>query len=376
MSLWPDTVTIGGQTIALADVLAEVSIHHGRADVGDEPTATTCQLVLRDVDPGFVDSFEIGVELRVTAWDDVALASVPRFTGRVTDATLDVDDLTLIGTARLSTLTGYRIGTGNWPQETWSARMQRIFTEAGLASVLDFRPDPDFDPPLAARDPATAGETTLGDYLSFLAPMLGAAVVDGLDGSIVVQAIAARTLDELIVVEPADVAYAPPWTMALPGGNVVTVRYQGDQGASVTIRDEASVALYGERFSTLDTTFVNQADAQQRASTRLQRGAYARWQMLQAPILRGLPLELGRPLLLSQMPTASPFDPWTPILEGWEDTISGPNWTMQLALSDPTYSGVTTLAWQDVPATGYAWNQVNPETAWREALVLDTLTPP
>jgi len=546
--LWPDAIVLDGQAIPLDSVLASVQIHHGRTEIFAEPTATTAQLVIREVTRAFVQAVHVGARLQITA-KDVAGASLPRFTGTITDANLDVDTLTIIAAGRLSTLTEYIIGAaGIWPVETWSARVLRCFTEAGLVApnavsnpscetldywggwsagtnqpvlqlsgdadhvhsgsyalfwtfqntdaaanvwlvgnnpatvtrlplvpgrryklecygsgyagmelgvarsdggwycptwnptyfepikdgyrwrgrngdrlgaiftcpedcpagltgavgviaptvqpgetlygagddwrfvdadsdVLDLRPDPDFDPLLAARDSSTAGPTTLGDYLTFLAPMVGAAIVDGLDGTIMVQAIGARHLAAPVPLDPADVHYAPAWTQILPLANIVQVRYTGDQSESVTLQDEGSLALYDrERRQTIDTTFTDVADASRRADEYLRRSAYAHWNVLEAPIVRGLTLEVGEAITLSELPPAAPYDPWTPIVEGWSDAIEGDDWTMQLALSDPALSGLVTLAWQDVPA-GYLWNTINPATEWREAIVLDALEP-
>lgn len=374
MSYWPDTLTVGATVVDLAGVLGSVDLHHGRDDAFSDPQADTCQVTLLGVSKAYVQAFTIGQPLVLTIRDGAG-PSTPRFTGRLTDASLDVDELTVIATGRLATLGGYAVGAGNWPQEAWSARVTRIFAEAGLAGYLDLVPDPGFDPQLAARDASTAGPTTVGDYLAFLAPMLGCAVVDHPDGQILVQAFGARRLSPAVPLDPALVEYSPPWTMVLPLGNIVTVRYQADQGASVTLRDDASVALYGERANTVDTSFVQAADATTRATQRLARTAYPHWNIPQAPLLAGLPLTVGSPLILSSMPPSSPYEPWSPILEGWTDTIQGDEWRMSLALSDPVLSGLTALPWNAVPVTaGYDWATVDQLVPWHSALTLDDLS--
>ena len=374
MALWPVSITLNGVSIPLADVLAAVTIHHGRTDVFDDPTATTAQITLRDRARSFVERFDVGQDLALLVQDPPAPAT-PRFTGRVTDASLDGDDLTVIAVGALSTLRGFEIGaTADWPEEAWSDRVERVFSEAGLASLLELVPDPSFDPVLAARDHLTAGETTLGDYLAFLAGMVGAAVVDRLDGKILVQAIGARSVTTPTPLDPAIVAYSPRWVMGLPRANIVTVRYEADQGASVEASDPASIALYDKRPGTIDTAFKNSADATRRASTALGRGAYAHWNIYEAPILRGLDeLAIGAPVELTELPAASPYDPWTPIVEGWTDEISGDSWTMTLALSDPLWSGAV-LTWTGTP-TDLAWDETDPATAWADALSLDDLVP-
>ena len=518
MTLWPYTVELDGVSIPLAEVVADVTIHHGRTDINDEPTASTCQLTFHDVDKAFVSAFEIGQALAVTARNGAA-AAVTRFSGRISDARLEVDELTVIAAGPLSRARQYPIGDVSWPEESWSARVVRAFAEAGFtrkvnllpngdfetniagwtpanstiarstaqaktgvaslqmtraatvgdsnhgyapftlphtgpytgvawlyipagfdgtrvfaemvcsgatgtlvveadvskrnqwqrlvlpfvtganlnaffsfgannntagsfffadavevsddSTVLDLRPDPVFDPILAARDPVTAGPTTLGDYIAFLAPMVGALVADLPGGRILVQAIGARNVRDAYTLDSGDVAYAPAWLAALPGGNIVTVRYHADQGASVTVSEPSSIALYGERPETIDTSFRDQADATYRANNRLGRGAFSHWTIAEAPVLRGLALELGKAVILQGMPAASPYEPWNPILEGWTDTITGPDWTMTLSLSDPLVSGVT-LTWGGAPPAEL-WNTVNLATDWTEALTVGDL---
>lgn len=370
--LWPDKITLAGVAVPLADVLADLTIHHGRESLEDAPTATTLQVTIDPATPAAVAAFEVGQTLELTVRDGAG-PSVPRFTGYVTDGTLDVDRLTIIGVGEVSRLRRYVIGKVDWPAETWSARVTRAFTEAGLAAKLELVADPGFNPQLAARVFATADATTLGDYLEFLAPMIGALVSDRPDGKILVQAVGARTLDAATPLDPADVAYAPVWIAELPRGNIVTVRYQADQGESVTVTDAASVGLYGDRPETIDTSFVSAGDATKRANTRLGRAAFSHWNVPRAPVLRGLTLAVGAPVLLDSLPATAPSSPWTPVLEGWTDEIVGADWTMTLALSDPLLSGLT-IPWRDVPATaGYHWNTIDTATDWTEALTLDDL---
>lgn len=371
--LWPSTVELAGVSIPLEDILAELVIHHGRGDISDEPTATTCQLALHGVDQSFVAAFDVGQSLVVTVSDGLS-APVPRFTGSVTDATLDGDRLTVIAAGLVSKLGDYVIGKVDWPAETWSARVTRCFAEAGLSSRLELHPDPAFNPQLVGRTFDTAGETTLGDYLPFLAGMVGALVSDRMDGRILVQAIGARTLAGAVELEPSNVAYAPTWQTDLPRGNILTVRYTGDQSEHVTATDSVSVGLYGPRPETIDTTFESSADATARANQRLGRAAYSRWTLPATELLTPEPgLELGAAVTLTKMPAAAPFDPWTPMLEGWTDDIAGAEWRQTLALSDPLLSG-TVLPWSSVPTTAeYRWNTVDPATDWTEALTLEDL---
>lgn len=369
--LWPVSVELASVSIPLADVIADVVIHHGREGIEDEAAASTCQLTFYTVDTGFVDGFEVGQSLAVTVADDGG-PPFPRFTGRITDARLDGADLLVIAAGPWSVYRTFVVGEVDWPVEAWSARVTRIFTEAGIPDLLELYSDPQLDPDLAARTVETAEATTLGDYMAFLAPMVGALVADRPDGTILVQAVGARSLADAVALDPAAVV-PPVWTEELPQGNIVTVRYTGDQSESVTVTDATSVALYGERPETIDTSFVAAADATERANTRLGRAAFSHWEMPAVPVLQGLDLSLGGPVVLEGLPAPAPYEPWTPLLEGWSDTITGPEWTMELALSDPLISGIV-LPWASVPATAeYRWNTVDVATDWTEALTLEAL---
>lgn len=507
MTLVPSKLTLAGTSIDLHEVLADVTVRHGRADVMDDPTPSTCQVTILDVGHSFVKAFQIrqplvfsarnfdpplnlclnggfevdttgwaasvstiardvsrahagaaslqvvpsgglgsaaynfsaasGTSITVSAWlwldvghtvristqlvasggfagtgawqkiswtrqitsdnviafqhsggavgrpfwlDEVRIdAAVPtveaaRFTGTITDAALAGDDLTAMAVGPLASFDQYPIGASDWPAETWSARVSRCFSEAGLASLLVLQA-PAFNPLLVERTAATAGPTTLRDYLGFLAPMVGAAVVDRPDGKVLVQGIGARTIAAATRLDPALVEYVPAWVQDLPHGNVVTVRYTGDQSQSVTAQDDASIAIYGRRPVTIDTTFQNVADATQRANERLGRTAFSHWNMPSAPVIGGLNLAIGTPVQIDTFPASAPFDPWQPILEGWTDHITGPDWTMELALSDPLASGLS-LPWNAVPTVApFTWNAINQTVAWKDALTLETLTP-
>jgi hypothetical protein len=354
-----EAVELDGEPVDLADVLADVTIRHGRTGYFDSASPSTCQVTLLGVDRELTSGFRLGGELVVSASLDGAPAA-PRFTGKVTDAGLDVDVLTVIAVGRLSTLSGYTIGAGAYPEELWSARVLRAFTDAGLEDYLELVPIP-----------ATATDPTL---LSRAAePVL---LADRPDGMILVQPVSARSLAGVVELDPAIVAYAPEWVQQLPTANVVELEY-GEPAATLTAEDEASTAIYGPIPRTVTTTIKNAPEATAIASAIIARQAWARWVMQETPLLEGLELEVGATVELSLLPAAAPFDPWTPILEGWRDSIVSDGdeleWTMTLSLSDPLLSGVA-LSWENVPAE-YLWNTINPTVEWVDAITLAALEP-
>lgn len=398
--MWITGVLIDGEAIALGETLAQVVIRHGRGDAWDGPSASTIQLTILDVDGAFSAAFRVGVPIAVAA------DGVPRFTGTVTDAVLDDDSLTVIGAGPLSTLSRLYIGAAPWPSEEWSARVRRAFAEAGVTDLLFLMADATFDPLLAARD---AQETDLLSYLGQLADDVGAAIADTPDGRVLVQQLTARAagggvtwetlpdtlawadvdpgcsweeaisedalglpplLPELIL-DPDTVAYVPAWTQKLELENESTIGY-GDS-ETVTVTEPTSVAHYGVFPGGLGTQIESLADATTRGGQRVDRRAYPRWQIPSAPLLDGFPLAIGQVVSISGFPPASPHEAWQAVLEGWSDTIDGPDWTCELALSDPIYSGVS-LEWDDVP-TALAWNETDPACSWINAGSLDALAP-
>jgi hypothetical protein len=87
-----------------------------------------------------------------------------------------------------------------------------------------------------------------------------------------------------------------------------------------------------------------------------------------APILG---LVVGDRVQLTELPASAPAAEWAPVIEGWTHRISGADWTLELALSDPVSSGLA-LVWTDVPPV--AWADV-PPLAWAEADELGDFIP-
>jgi hypothetical protein len=365
-------IELAGAAVPFAGVLADVTIRHGRTGYFDSPSPSTCTLTFVGVDRSFTRKFRLGSELVVTATDGETEA--PRFTGRLTDATLVLDELTANAVASSRTFSGYTIGAGDWPAEPWSSRVARAFDEAGIGDALVLELGL-FDPLLVAR----VGEpVTLLDYLGALVAMVDAATADLEDGRTLVQAIDSRSQANRYALDPAEVGFAPDWTIQLPESNIVAVSY-GDpaSSSSVTVRDQASVDELGPITATIATTVADLADATSIGNQRLARNAYPHWAIGDAPLLYGRRLPIGSPLELSELPSSAPASPWTPILEGWTDRVVSNGeeltWTMELALSDPLLSGLT-LAWEGIPVEpDYLWETIDQTVAWRDALSLGDL---
>jgi hypothetical protein len=410
--VWVTRVELDGDELELDGILADVTIRHGRGAIDDGPTASTLQLRLLEVTRHISSNFRVGVPIVVDA------DGTPRFTGTVTDATLNDDELRVIAAGPLSTLSSSWIGSAPWPAERWSDRVLRAFAEAGLSELLELQYVSGWDPVLVARGSVEEPPepVDLYSYLQTLAGDLGAAIVDTPDGHVLVQEFAARSpassgslswentppglawneadpgcsweeattigaLDPstpptlpVLVVDPAEVAYAPIWEMTDGMENVVTVTYGADADElEVTVTEASSVALYGERPADIRTELQNGADATRRATEATGRRAFPRWTIPSASLLRGYELAVGQVVELSDFQPAAPHESWNPVLEGWTDAIDGDLWTTELALSDPLLSGIV-LYWAATPAD-IAWVEVDPACAWNEATSVADLNP-
>ena len=368
---WIVSVRLDGVELDLADVLADVTVRHGRDDVLGSPQASTASVALWPVDRGFTRGFRVGVLLELAAVGEAG--AWPLFTGYVSDAELDDTTLSIVAAGVLANANRVELAIGSWAEEAWSARAARLFASTPFDYVVE--PDPDFDPVLYPPVNLDTGTELFETYSQSLASAVGAALFDTPDGRLAAQALGSRAGDVVHELDPALVAWAPKWTQTLDVANVIAVQY-GSDDASVELVDvdEASVELFGRRSTAIESTRIKLAgDAGTRARTALDRRAYPRWEIRDLLYLAPIPnLAVGDRVLLTDLPASAPLEYWTPVVEGWTHTISGPDWTLELALSDPLASGLA-LTWEELPA-GLAWQDV-PPLEWIEADELGNFYP-
>lgn len=353
-----ERVAIDGVDLDPLDVFSAVTIRHGRAGVDESPLGSTATLTLVGVGRAFTEPFEVGRELAIDT-----TGAVPRFRGRITDANLNTSDpdesaLSLIAVSTLARISGRKVGAGAWPSETWSARVARVFTEAGELALLVLELGSQ-NPTLAAR---AAEETSVAEALSTLAQTNPAAIADLPDGRILVQAVSSRQGRDPVELDPDLVVLAPEWTQTDDVRNVVRVEYDG---GTVERTDAASVARFEERAPlTLATDLALVGDATARAIRELTRRAFPAWTIERAELLElDADLAIGSPVSISSLPAEAPAESVITLLEGWEDQVEGDEWTMKLALSHKRLSGFG-LSWEDVPATA-SWDEAGAAT-WND----------
>lgn len=353
-----ERVAIDGVDVALGDVFAAVTIRHGRGSVDDGPLGSTATLSLVNVDRAFTSSFRVGRELAIDT-----TGAVPRFRGRITDATLVPDDsptLSVVAISTLARISGRPVGAVAWPSETWSDRVERAFLEADADALLVLEVG-GTNPTLAARD---AEETNLGELLAALAQTVPAAIADLPSGDVLVQAIDTRQGRAVVELDPAEVVYPTEWAQTDDVRNVVRVEWSG---GTVEQTDASSIAELDERAPlTLSTELTTGAEANARALLELNRRARPEWTLDRVELLALDPaLGIGTPVRVVELPAAAPTERTIRLLEGWEDHVEGDEWTMQLALSAPALSGYG-IPWQSLDA-GLAWQDVDAGIAWTDS---------
>lgn len=387
-----ERVAIAGTDVPLLDVFASVTIRHGRGGPDDGPLASTASLSIIGATRELTSSFRVADELAIELAGDV-----PRFVGRITDAAFSDGTLALLAVSSLSWLSRRPVGLSDYPEEPWSDRVRRVFTDAGAlvswaetsgswSSAPGVWEEADaeryllelgeLDPVLAARP---AEPTTLGQYLGELVETNAAAVAQLPNGAILVQELTARKGRTTVDLDPNLVAANPEWTQVDEVANRVAVEWAGGSEES---SESASIARFEERARTISTELALAADADARAERDVQRGAFPRWELSRAELLElDAELAIGDPVSISGLEDGAPFSTYLGVLEGWEDhvdqgseTVDGERvgvleWRMILNLSPPRYSGIG-VTWEAFPSSE-SWADAG-ATLWTEPeLALD-----
>ena len=373
-SSWISRVVLADVELELERVLASLTIRHGRDDVSGGLQSTTATLPLRNIHRDELTTFQCGVSLVIYDLNGLEI-----FTGQVSDLELVDDDpllddvLTVTATSSLALAGRRNVGGHSWPAETWSQRMRRILDEAGLVGIVQ-APSPDVPMAATVPDPDSGAYPSMSalDALEADREAVGSTAYDDELGRIVVQAFDGRGALEKLLMDAGSILYAPAWGMTLDVVNRVVLGY-GYGAGSVTVDELVSQGVYGVRWTgVFDSGLADATTATRRAQVWLDRLTFPRWKMPGLTILGRAPLQVGMRLELSQLPASAPLSAWTPIVEGWTDTVDGDDWTQDVVLSDPIFSGLA-LRWQDVTA-GLRWQDVSPACRWTDADVIDNLT--
>lgn len=267
------------------------------------------------------------------------------------------------------------VGDSPWPQETVTARAQRIEALTPLVWVTD-----PSTAQVAARDVDTQPALDLLDELTQTGSISGGIWYDpntSVAGFLLDRRnsrVPDLTFDGCDILDDAHLVESVTDIV-----NDVTVTYvnPADLNAQPEARatSAASIAAEGRRHSTISTKLVDAATAQARADSHVKRYALAlpRWEdvalssrlgperAVAEAIMKAAPGLRVR--LTDDIPPPAVL-PWDGYVEGWSISVDADEWRVELMLSPAGWSGPL-LTWAEVEV-GKTWAQVDPSWRWMD----------
>lgn len=161
--------------------------------------------------------------------------------------------------------------------------------------------------------------------------------------------------------------------------NSITLSY-GSNSSTVTDLDAASISLYGELASTINTSLRHQSDAEAQAAFYLDIRAYPQYEMRQItfPLSSSeiddadrnalINVFMGLPLNITNLPSNMVDGGFQGFVEGWTWTASLNRLDLTLNVSPIAYS-LQAFRWNSVPATE-TWNTIEPTLEWLNATII------
>jgi hypothetical protein len=162
--------------------------------------------------------------------------------------------------------------------------------------------------------------------------------------------------------------------------NSITIAYGSSGNQSVTDSDPASISLYGQLATTIDTTLRNQNDAEDQAEFYLEIRAYPQFALRQITFPVASPeipdgerddllnVFMGQPLNIINLPANMVNGEFQGFVEGWTWTASLNQLNLTLNVSPLAFS-LQAMKWIDVPLTE-SWNTINPALYWLDATIV------
>lgn len=412
-----DTVTIAGAPLDTCQVLAQVTVLHGRAQFGETAAPSSATIIVEQPAAFGMPTWQSGDTLALTGPEGAM------FSGRVVERHLDhftdpataaqVGRFTITGAGALAALGVRKIGDAAWPQETGVQRAARILTAGGTPWRVEGATDYTVLPRDVDAQPAAG-------LLAALANDTRAAVFDTPTGEVVYQALSGRA-DDVFPYRWSDFPTSDVWSgfapaltwdgnppsigqwpspesvfpLPLPCSvvewglewasteaaviNHVRVGYgTAEPQATVELEDAGSIAAHARRYLYLGTQLATVTDANQLAADILTTQYKERWGVgevvlaldLLDPVAYTAALNLvcGDQVELADLPQPAPALTWVAVVEGWTYTQHGQGGQLferlTLAVSDPLHSLIV-MTWAEYPSL-YTWAQHPAFLTWND----------
>jgi len=381
---WPvsvDYLELAKQALQNVDItclLDQVEIRHGRSSPTDQPEASTITMDISadtefDVIP---DALEVGAGVGIFL--ATPLGEWQRFYGRITDIAYGWDDArentpdSLVGQVNaagvLSDLGRRVVGDTPWPLELDGARINRIFTAAGITM------DPNRTDPgtvqILARDVDSQAALPLSQAVADDA--LGV-VWESRDGvALYADAEHRRNASPGLTLDACDILVSPTWTRSTDGLlNLVSIGYGVTPEGSEQPRYVASSATSQSRFGRYEisrgTQLADLTAAQTLGNMLLARNVFPVWVFSDLPVDVAelsaedtgtlLGLDVHSLIVVTGLPKAgsAPTEAFLWV-EGWTETLAYGAHGLTLVVSDYC---------RTAPAP--RWDDVTPELTWDNA---------
>ena len=371
------TITVDGvdrKSITLSDV----QISYGRTSVWEQARSSYARISIlntNNTDYDFQMNNVVSIKVKNVAGTDVTI-----FTGKITSVDNNLAGSGTIGTNAVQTITAVGpfsqmsrkiIGASNWAKEMDTARMTRIFNDAGQTiDVVDSPAIYEF----AARSGSPADAYSLA--ASFGQQAFGYIYETSL-GKVGFANESRRTTD----------AKANGYTV-IPNnhilwGNVSSQKTLADilnnliltyNAGTKTATDATSISDFGQVDGSISTELHNAADAQTQADRYVTLRAYPRTSLSSFTIPINSPnvsdalkdfyilMSMGEPIEVTTLPIALKNTTYRGFVEGYTFSINQYEMILTLNTTDYTYS-FTPTRWQDVSAS-LTWNGVGATVQW------------
>lgn len=371
------TISINGidrKSITLADV----QISYGRTSVWEQARASYARIAILNTDGtdyGFDMNQTVSIKVKNVAGTDVTV-----FTGKITSVDNNLAGSGTIGTNAIQTITALGpfsqmsrkiIGGSSFAKESDTARMTRIFNDAG--QTIDVVDSPGiYEFAIRSGDPSDAYSLAA----STAAQAFGY-IYETADGEVGFANESRRTNDAdtngYTVIPNNHILWnnvSSQKTLADILNNISLTYHSG----TVSATDATSIADYGQVDGSVATTLHDSVDAQTQADRYVTLRAYPKTSLSSFTIpinssnvsdaLRDfyISMTMGEPIQITNLPIALKNTFYRGFVEGYTFSINQYEMIITLNTTDYTYS-LTPTRWQDVSAS-LTWNDVGATVQW------------
>lgn len=371
------TISING-TDRKSITLADVQISYGRTSVWEQARSSYARISIlntSNTDYGFEMNQTVAVKVKNVAGADVTI-----FTGKITSVDNNLAGSGSIGTNAVQTITAVGpfsqmsrkiIGGSSFPKEMDTARMTRVFNDAG--QTIDVVDSPGiYEFAIRSGSPADAYSLAA----SFAQQAFGYIYETSL-GKVGFANEARRTTDGKTN------GYTVIPNNHILWGNVSSQKTLADilnnliltySAGTKTATDATSISEFGQVDGSISTELHNAADAQLQADRYVTLRAYPRTSLSSFTIPINSPkvsdalkdfyisMSMGEPIQVTALPIALKNTTYKGFVEGYTFSINQYEMILTLNTTDYTYS-FTPSRWQDVSAS-LTWNGVGSTVQW------------